>query len=167
MLIKGNVKFNCSFDNKRNFFNKVAGSLYVGNKGTLLAEDFTFHTGCQVSVNDNAELIIKSGYVLCDSIIDCFERIEIGRGCAISKRVMIRDSNNHDILTTSDYKITEPIKIGNNVWIGMGATILPGVNIGDGAIIAAGSVVNKDVPAYSLVGGVPAKVIKQGVRWIL
>lgn len=51
--------------------------------------------------------------------------------------------------------------IGNNVWIGDKATILPGVTIGDGAVIAANSVVTKDVPAYMVVGGIPAKIIKK------
>jgi acetyltransferase-like isoleucine patch superfamily enzyme len=50
--------------------------------------------------------------------------------------------------------------IGNDVWIGANAVILRGVTIGDGAVVAAGAVVNKDVPAYAIVGGVPAKVIK-------
>ena len=54
-----------------------------------------------------------------------------------------------------------PIIIGNNVWIGDKATILPNVTIGDGAVIAANAVVTKDVPAYSVVAGIPAKVIKQ------
>lgn len=54
----------------------------------------------------------------------------------------------------------EPIIIGNDIWIGTRATILPGVHIGDHSIIAAGSVVTKDVPEYAIVGGVPAKVIK-------
>ena len=53
-----------------------------------------------------------------------------------------------------------PIHIGNGVWIGSHATILPGVTVGDNAIIAAGAVVNKDVPAEAVAGGVPAKVIK-------
>ena len=53
-----------------------------------------------------------------------------------------------------------PVIIGNNVWIGDKATILGGVTIGDGAVIAANSVVTKDVPAYSVVGGNPAKIIK-------
>ena len=54
----------------------------------------------------------------------------------------------------------EPVIIGNDVWIGANVCILPGVNIGDGAVLAAGAVVNKDVPSYSVVGGVPEKVIK-------
>lgn len=56
--------------------------------------------------------------------------------------------------------IPEPVFIGKNVWIGSSSTITPGVRIGDGAVIAAGSVVTKDVESYSLVGGVPAKKIK-------
>lgn len=53
-----------------------------------------------------------------------------------------------------------PVKIGNDVWIGTRAMILDGVTIGDGAIVAAGAVVTKDVPPYAIVGGVPAKIIK-------
>ena len=53
------------------------------------------------------------------------------------------------------------ITIGNNVWIGMGAKILDGVTIGDNAVIAAGAVVNKDVAAQTLVGGVPARLLRQ------
>ena len=53
-----------------------------------------------------------------------------------------------------------PIHIGKNVWIGSHATILPGVTIGDNAIVAAGAVVSKDVPKNAVVGGVPAKMIK-------
>jgi acetyltransferase-like isoleucine patch superfamily enzyme len=56
-----------------------------------------------------------------------------------------------------------PVIIGNNVWIGDKATILPGVTIGDGAIIGANAVVTKDVPPYSVVVGNPARIIKKGV----
>ena len=56
--------------------------------------------------------------------------------------------------------IPAPIRIGKNVWVGANAVILPGVTIGDGAIVAAGAVVNRDVPENTVVGGVPAKVIR-------
>ena len=58
--------------------------------------------------------------------------------------------------TTYPSKVT----IGNNVWIGSGANILPGVTIGDNSIIAAGALVNKDIPSNVIVGGVPAKIIR-------
>ncbi|MDE7203257.1 MAG: hypothetical protein K2O91_15450, partial [Lachnospiraceae bacterium] len=54
-----------------------------------------------------------------------------------------------------------PIKIGAHVWIGSNATVLPGVTIGDYAVVAAGAVVTRDVPAMTVVGGVPAKVLKK------
>jgi maltose O-acetyltransferase len=57
-------------------------------------------------------------------------------------------------------EIAKPISIGNNVWLGMGAKILPGVNIGENAVVAAGAVVSKDVPPSVVVAGVPATVMK-------
>ena len=56
-----------------------------------------------------------------------------------------------------------PVVIGNNVWIGDKATILPGVTIGDGAVIAVNAVVTKDVPVYSVAAGNPARIIKKNV----
>lgn len=57
--------------------------------------------------------------------------------------------------------IVKPIVIKRNAWIGAGATILPGVTVGENAVVAAGAMVNKDVPANTVVGGIPAKVIKE------
>jgi acetyltransferase-like isoleucine patch superfamily enzyme len=60
----------------------------------------------------------------------------------------------------SDFQEYKPIEIGNDVWIGARVTVMDGVKIGTGAIVATGSIVTKDVPPYAIVGGVPAKVIK-------
>lgn len=85
-------------------------------------------------------------------------------GTVIAKQVLIRDSDNHDIIYDG-YMKSAPIWIGKHCWIGMRACILKGVTIGDGAIVAAGSVVTRDVPARALVGGVPARIIKENVEW--
>jgi len=100
--------------------------------------------------------------------------IHIGSFCSVAQDVLIAEDNHHaDKVTTyyirknvfkteisGDYTSKGPIVIGNDVWIGAKAIVLSGVAIGDGAIVAAGSVVTKDVPAYVIVGGNPAKVLR-------
>ena len=92
------------------------------------------------------------------------ERIQIGSDVMISQAVTIRDTDHRydriDIPMSQQGIVTAAVTIGDDVWIGHGATILKGVTIGKGAIVAAGAVVNKDVPDYAIVGGVPAKLIK-------
>ena len=94
----------------------------------------------------------------------------IGKYCSISYNVrFIMDEGGHTFNTISSYPFKtnkcnmerSGIVVGNDVWIGMNAIIMYGVSIGDGATIAAGSVVTKDVAPYTVVGGVPAKLIKE------
>lgn len=125
---------------------------------------FDIHTGSFIIVNKNATLTLGSGYANNDTEINCFRSITIGDNVAISKGVIIRDSDNH-VLNGKVDRTTAPIVIGNHVWIGLRAIILKGVTIGDGAVIAAGAVVTRDVPPKSLVAGVPAKVIKENISW--
>lgn len=134
------------------------------NAKLIVNGHFQFFTGCRVIVNPGACLEVGSGFINVNAHITCFEKIKIGNNVAIADSVRIRDSDNHQVLNASHIK-TQPVEIGDNVWIGVGATILKGVKIGDGAIIAAGAVVNKDVPARCLAAGVPAKVIKTDVEW--
>ncbi len=70
-------------------------------------------------------------------------------------------TGSHDINDPLFPAFYKPIIIGDNVWIGMRATVLPGVTIGEGAIIMAGAMVTRDVPPYAIAGGVPARVVKQ------
>lgn len=101
--------------------------------------------------------------------ITATNRIEIGDNLLTGKWVTITDNNhgetNLETLQTPPLMrlmvSKGPVIIGKNVWIGDKATILPGVTIGEGAVIAANSVVTKDVPAYSVVAGNPARVVKQ------
>nr|WP_304063962.1 acyltransferase [Pedobacter glucosidilyticus] len=125
---------------------------------------FKIYSGARIYINPNAELILGSGYINNNCNISCYKRIEIGENVYISENVSIRDSDNHNILN-STHKAEQPILIHNNVWIGMNVTILKGVVIGEGAIIAAGALVNKNVKPFSMVGGVPAKLIKENVKW--
>lgn len=120
-------------------------------------------TNASVSVNEGASLLLGSGYVNEGVTLDCFNRISIGHNVVISKNVTIRDDDNHEI--NQGRNGTPSIIIGNRVWIGLNAIILPGVTIGDGAVIAAGAVVTRDVPPRCLAAGVPAKVKKTDISW--
>ena len=85
----------------------------------------------------------------------------LGDGTLIGPKTVIVTLNHHQNPNKRANLIPKPVKIGKNVWIGANATILPGVTIGDGAVIAAGALVSKDVEANTVVGGVPAKLIKR------
>lgn len=124
---------------------------------------FYILTGFHLAINEGATLNLGSGYINNNTTIDCFDSITIGHGVAISSGVTIRDSDNHAI--NGNPRISAPIFIEDHVWIGLNATILKGVRVGQGAVVAAGAVVTADVPENSLVGGVPAKVIKQDIAW--
>ena len=87
--------------------------------------------------------------------------ITIGDGTLIGPKTVIATLNHHQNPNKRANLIPKPVKIGKNVWIGANVTILPGVTIGDGAVIAAGALVSKDVEANTVVGGVPAKLIKR------
>ena len=108
----------------------------------------------------------------------CFDRVKIGRGVMIMNNCLMMSrggitidddamiaanvqliSNNHD-LKDRQLLICKPVHIGRNVWVGAGATILPGVTVGENAVVAAGAVVTKDVAPNTIVGVNPAKFIK-------
>lgn len=87
--------------------------------------------------------------------------ITIGDKTLIGQNVVLSTLNHGFEPENRNTTYPSPIVIGQNVWIGANATVVPGVTIGDNAIIAAGAVVTKDVPANVVVGGVPAKIIKE------
>ncbi|WP_165056714.1 MULTISPECIES: DapH/DapD/GlmU-related protein [unclassified Adlercreutzia] len=87
--------------------------------------------------------------------------IYLGDGCLIGHNVVMATLNHHMDPARRGGMVPQPVRLGNDVWVGSGAIILPGVTIGDGAVVAAGAVVTKDVPARTVVAGTPARVIKR------
>ncbi len=128
-----------------------------------VSDTFFIHSGCDIMVFKGAKLNLGSGYINRYCKIRCYDEITIGEGVAISENFTIWDSDAHQMMNGSEP--TQPIVIGDKVWIGTNVTVLKGVKIGDGCVIAAGSLVTKDVPANCLAAGVPAKVIKENVSW--
>lgn len=128
----------------------------------VTTEDVNVYSGSTVVVDAGGELRLGSG-MNNKCTISCFNSITVGTGVYIAEQCLIRDSDNHSV--QGSRAVSAPIVIGDNVWIGLRSTILKGVTIGEGAIVAAGSVVNRDVPAGALVAGVPAVVKRTGVNW--
>lgn len=124
--------------------------------------NFDIFYGNDVHIFSGGKLELDSGFINSYGKIECHKYIKIGKNCAIGPYAIILDSDGHQILGKCN---TAEVIIGNNVWIGARVTILKGVHIGDGAVIAAGTIVNKDVPAKSLVAGNPMHLICDNVEW--
>lgn len=122
-----------------------------------------------VSKSDQpAHLSIGEGTEIGDrTIINVSQRVEIGARCSISWDCDISDTDFHQVTLFNGQQppITEPVVIEDDVWIGSHCLILKGVTIGHHSVIAAGSVVRRDVPPYSLVAGNPARNIGQVAGW--
>ncbi|MBL8910330.1 MAG: acyltransferase [Archangium sp.] len=92
--------------------------------------------------------------------IGCTESIRVGARCRLGPYVMIVDTAFHELLDRSKRPPSQPVVIEDDVWIGAKASIMPGVRIGRGSVVGTAAVVTKDVPPFSVVAGVPAKVVK-------
>ena len=114
-----------------------------------------FHTDCGKNIHIGKNVFLNMGCKFQDQ-----GGIYIGDGALIGHNVVLATLNHAMSPSRRGTMVPAPIRIGKNVWIGSNAAILPGVTIGDGAIVAAGAVVTRDVPENAIVGGVPAKVIR-------
>ena len=149
---KMNHKFNLAEPETEEFyklmqelFNNQIGEKSVIRNPVTVVEPNKVKMGKNSIIMNNALLMASGG-------------IEIGDCTMVAAHAKLI-SNDHDLYDRSILTML-PIKIGNHVWVGAGATILKGVTVGDHAIIGGGSVVNKDVPPYAVVVGNPARVVK-------
>lgn len=166
-LLGGNIKFrangrciNCS---------GIKEKVVIGKNSMIMGSVF---------VTENGKIEIGDYFYLGEgSLIGAEKSILIGKCVIISNNVHIYDNNNHptspkkrELMSLSGFSndnwkwhhsVSAPVIIEDNVWIGQFSTILKGVTIGKGSIIATKAVVTKDVPPYSIVAGNPAKVVKR------
>jgi maltose O-acetyltransferase len=145
---------------------RLTGRIFVDNRGTIrIGERVQLHShyvrsiltafpGGVLNIGDRS--IINYGADICATRL-----VQIGADCMIGTHVMILDSDFHDAVDRDHVPESRPVIVGNGVWIGNRAIILPGVNIGESAVIGAGSVVMSDVPQRSIAMGNPARVIKK------
>ena len=114
----------------------------------------------RLSVGHGARIEVGANTRLNGPTISAQTEVIIGKNCRIAPHVIVMDGDFHDVNDrTSDGKSAR-IVIGDGAWLATRSMVLKGVTVGEGAIVAAGTVVTKDVPPYTVVAGVPAKVIK-------
>ena len=145
----------------------------------VFGKHVSVYAGCSFAIGENGKCTVGDFTLLNGAIVMAEEKIDIGSYCLISWGVGMADSDFHplepaqrlvDAQALAPFfknrpprpKLkTAPVKIGDNVWIGMNAVILKGVTIGDNSVVAAGAVVTKSVPANVIVAGNPAEVVKK------
>jgi acetyltransferase-like isoleucine patch superfamily enzyme len=148
-------------------------------RAVLIGKYVSCYAGCSFALGEDGSCNIGDFTLLNGALIMAEERIDIGSHCLISWNVGIADSDFHPLEPAQrliDAQAlapffegrpprprlkTAPVKIADNVWIGMNALILKGVTVGENSVVAAGSVVTKSVPANTVVAGNPAAVVKK------
>jgi carbonic anhydrase/acetyltransferase-like protein (isoleucine patch superfamily) len=135
----------------------------VAAGGVLALDGALIGRGSILTVGPGGRLEIGANtYVNDGSRIAVMRQITIGKNCAISWGVTMIDDDGHGF---GPPPYSAPVLVEDNVWIGCNVTVLKGVTIGEGSAVAAGSVVTRSCPRRSLVGGVPARVLRSDIRW--
>ena len=135
---------------------RAGGEITFGERAVIYGREaramFSCSEGGRLRVGVNA--LVNSG-----ASIHASGSISIGANLLMAAFASISDTDAHEVVVGSGVRVSA-VRIGDNVWIGRGAIVLPGVSVGDGAVVGATAVVTKDVPPYSLAVGNPARVIK-------
>nr|WP_086682277.1 acyltransferase [Nostoc sp. T09] len=167
---------------------RLPSNVKVHPSSEFVLPNLVFKPGCSVNIDEHSQVpgslifdrenatISIGKRVFMNGNLIAAKSIEIGDDVMISWSVTIVDHNSHAVsfsqrskdvmnwqLGKKDWTHVKvaPIKICNKVWIGFNSIVLKGVTIGEGAVVAAGSVVTKDVPAWTIVGGNPSRVIRE------
>jgi len=140
------------------------GKPMIVNRGTMILADevrvWSNIERAKLFTGPQGKLIIGRNTRVNGAHISAHLEVNIGENVRIAPYTLILDSDFHDVRDHFADGPTGKVVIGNNVWLATRCTILKGVTIGEGAVVAAGAVVTKNVPAHSIVAGVPAKVIR-------
>lgn len=161
-LWKIKIGEHASFTGNTIFCKKPGSSISIGNNCSFNSNSrFNFrginHCCILSTGKSDAKLIIGNKCGFSGVSITCDKLIQIGNNVIVGANSKISDRNGHE---DRYYYPPREVKIGNNVWVGMDVTIMPGVEIGDNSIIGAGSIVTKDIPANVVAAGNPCKVIR-------
>ena len=126
---------------------------------------YSLKYGAYIEIINRGKLTIGQGAANVGLTIMCAKEVTIGNWVRIGRNVSIRDFNGGHVIVNDHYVTHAPVRIEDHVWLCTGCTIMPGVTVGEGSVVAANSTVTKDVPPHSLVAGSPAKVIKENIEW--
>ena len=146
---------------------KLESRLLVEDGAALATEGpVKLFYGADVEVFRGAKLVLKGGIAANTGFtVVCGDSIEIGKDVQIGRGVTIRDNHGGHYLNRAGFKDTRPVVIGDKVWLCEGCTIMPGVKIGEGAIVGAHAFVTTNVPAHAMVSGNPAVVVDEDILW--
>ena len=143
----------------------VNGKPLIRNKGVIHLDDevrvWSDINRAKIFVDKGASLEVGSNSRINGVHISVSNKVIIGQNVRMAPYTVIMDSDYHDVNNHFAEGARLPIIIKDNVWLALRSTVLKGVTIGEGAVVAAGALVTKDVPPYTVVAGVPAKVIKK------
>lgn len=140
---------------------------YLNIRGNMLIRStFNIEKGCRIDIGPNATISLGRGYMnpMCKLVI--MHSLFIGDGCAISWDCQFLDEDFHEVIYENSRPKQKGIHIGERVWIANNVTITGGARIPNGTVIASNSLVNKEFDEENtIIGGIPAKVLKRNVRW--
>jgi len=143
-------------------------TIHLGRDATISIDGTVLiRKGARLFVHDGGHLEMHTGSGVADyTTVTCFDHIVFGEGSGTSWYCNVLDTNGHVFVVNGDRKpVTAPIVFEDNALVGSCSTVLPGVTLGEGSVVAAGSVVTKDVPPRCLAGGNPARVLSEDVQW--